>query len=207
MKRDMFRKASFSLMAGAALLLMAAQAADAADKVRMSGMVESVDGDNFNLKTTDGKEVMVMMAPSLSLMGIKKAGVSDIKPGDFIGVGSQPTANGINGAVQVVIFPASMKGTGEGDRAWGVRPNGQMTNATVKEASQDANGPLLTLAYNGGERKVNIPADTTILAIASATKDDLKAGTAVTVQGTDAGGGMISADNVRVGLAGAIPPK
>jgi len=33
-----------------------------------------------------------------------------------------------------------MKGTGEGDRPWNVRPNGSMTNATVATALKDVNG-------------------------------------------------------------------
>jgi hypothetical protein len=207
MKRDILKKTGFSLSVGAALMLMAAHGANAADKMRVSGTIENVMGDDFNIKTTDGKKIMVMMKPDVKVSGIKNATVSDIKPGDFVGVGSTPTANGINGAVQVVIFPASMKGTGEGDRAWSVKPNGQMTNATVAQSVEDVNGPLLTLAYNGGERKVNIPAGTTILAIASATKEDLKTGAGVTVQGESSGSTMVSAENIRVGLEGAIPPK
>ncbi len=38
-----------------------------------------------------------------------------IKPGDFVGIANEPTDSGVAGAIEVVIFPASMKGTGEGD--------------------------------------------------------------------------------------------
>jgi hypothetical protein len=207
MKRNIFRSTGFSLAIGAAVMLTAVHSAGAADKVRLSGTIESVDGDNLDIKTVDGKQMMVMMKPGINVMGIRNATVADIKPGDFIGVGSQPTESGINGAVQVVIFPASMKGTGEGDRAWGNRPNGQMTNATVAEAVKDANGPMLTLAYKGGQRKVTIPDGTTILAIASATRDDLKSGAGISVQGMSSGENMVTADAVRVGLSGAIPPR
>ncbi|MDE1159227.1 MAG: hypothetical protein PW791_13350 [Neorhizobium sp.] len=196
-----------SLAAGAVVTVIAAHGAYAADKVRLSGVIESVKDDTLQMKSVDGKEIMVMIGPQMKIMGMKNATVADIKPGDFVGVGSEPTASGVNGAVQVVIFPASMKGTGEGDRAWNVRPNGQMTNATVADAVKSVDGPSLTLAYKGGQRKVNIPAGTTILALASATKDDLKPGAALSVQGETSGDDMVTAEALRVGIDGATPPK
>ena len=207
MNYSIVRKASLSLAASTLVLLTAMHGAHAAERVRISGTVESLDGDTLMIKSLDSKEIKVMMKPGMNVMGIKTASVADIKQGDFVGIGSQPTPSGINGAVQVVIFPASMKGTGEGDRAWSVTPNGTMTNATVADAVQDVNGPVLTLAYQGGQRKISIPAGTAIVAIASATKDDLKAGAGVSVQGVSSADGMVDADAVRVGLAGATPPK
>ncbi|RWX74414.1 hypothetical protein EPK99_24835 [Neorhizobium lilium] len=207
MNCSIFAKATLSLAAGTVVLLTAMQAADAADRVRISGTVESLNGDTLMIKNLDSKEIKVMLKPGMNVMGIKKASAADIKPGDFVGIGSQPTPSGINGAVQVVIFPASMKGTGEGDRAWNVTPNGTMTNATVADAVEDVNGPVLTLAYQGGQRKISIPDDTTIVAISPATKEDLKAGAAVSVQGVSSGNHMMDADAVRVGLAGATPPR
>jgi hypothetical protein len=207
MNYSIARKATLSLAAGTIVLLAAMQGAHAADKVRISGTVESLDGDTLMIKNLDSKEVTVMLKPGMNVMGIKKASAADIKPGDFVGIGSQPTPSGINGAVQVVIFPASMKGTGEGDRAWSAAPNGTMTNATVADAVKDVNGPVLTLAYQGGQRKISIPDGTNIVAISPATKDDLKAGAAVSVQGVSSADDRVDADAVRVGLAGATPPK
>ncbi|TWF50322.1 hypothetical protein [Neorhizobium alkalisoli] len=207
MNSSLVLKVAASLAAGTFAMLAIMQSAGAADRVRISGTIESLNGDTLMVKSLDGKEIMVMMKPGLNVMGIKNASVADIKPGDFVGVGSQPTQSGINGAVQVVIFPASMKGTGEGDRAWSVRPNGSMTNATVADAVKDVNGPVLTLAYQGGQRKISIPDGTTIVALSPATRDDLKAGAGVSVQGQGGDDNMVTADAVRVGIAGATPPK
>jgi hypothetical protein len=207
MNSSLVLKVAASLAAGTFAMLAIMQSAGAADRVRISGTIESLNGDTLMVKSLDGKEIMVMMKPGLNVMGIKNASVADIKPGDFVGVGSQPTQSGINGAVQVVIFPASMKGTGEGDRAWSVRPNGSMTNATVADAVKDVNGRVLTLAYQGGQRKISIPDGTTIVALSPATRDDLKAGAGVSVQGQGGDDNMVTADAVRVGIAGATPPK
>jgi hypothetical protein len=206
MKRNQTRKTVLLFATGILVGLTAFHEAGAADRIRVHGTVENLDGDTLKIKSPDGKDLMVTMKSGSTVLGVKSASAADIKPGDFVGIGSQPTSSGINGAVQVVIFPASMKGTGEGDRPWDVKPNGSMTNATVANAVKDVNGPMLTLAYKGGERKISIPDGTKIVALAPATKDDLKSGAAVSVQGVSSGDSMVAADRVSVGLDGTIPP-
>jgi hypothetical protein len=206
MTRSHIRKTVLLFATGAVVGLTAFHDASAADRIRVHGTVENLDGDTLKIKSPDGTDLMVTMKSGLTVLGVKSASAADIKPGDFVGIGSQPTASGINGAVQVVIFPASMKGTGEGDRPWDVKPNGSMTNATVANAVKDVNGPMLTLAYKGGERKISIPDGTKIVALAPATKVDLKSGAAVSVQGVSSGDSVVAADRVSVGLDGTIPP-
>ena len=128
------------LATGTVIGLTSIHNANAADRVRVHGTVENLDGDPLTIKGSDGQDIVVTMTSGLKVLGVKNASAADVRTGDFVGIGSQPTAGGINGAVQVVIFPASMKGTGEGDRPWNVRPNGSMTNATVATALKDVNG-------------------------------------------------------------------
>ncbi|WP_244441480.1 MULTISPECIES: hypothetical protein [Rhizobium] len=182
------------------------QSADAAERVRVRGTVESLDGDTLKVKSRDGKDVTVALKSGWNVGGVVKAAVSDIKPGDFVGIASQPTDSGINGAIEVVIFPASMKGTGEGDRPWDSKPNSSMTNATVANAVTSVNGPTLTLTYKGGERKIKIPDGTPVVTLTSATKADLKPGAGVFITGEQTGETAVSADRVAVGLNGTVPP-
>jgi hypothetical protein len=186
--------------------LAAFQSAGAAERVRVRGTVESLDGDTLKVKSRDGKDITVALKSGWNVGGVIKAAVSDIKPGDFVGIASQPTDSGINGAIEVVIFPASMKGTGEGDRPWDSAPNSSMTNATVANAVTSVNGPTLTLTYKGGERKINIPDGTPVVTLTSATKADLKPGAGVFITGEQTGETAISADRVAVGLNGTVPP-
>ncbi|MBB3426750.1 MULTISPECIES: hypothetical protein [Rhizobium] len=186
--------------------LAAFQSAGAAERVRVRGTVESLDGDTLKVKSRDGKDITVALKSGWNVGGVIKAAVSDIKPGDFVGIASQPTDSGINGAIEVVIFPASMKGTGEGDRPWDSAPNSSMTNATVANAVTSVNGPTLTLTYKGGERKINIPDGTPVVTLTSATKADLKPGAGVFITGEQTGETAVSADRVAVGLNGTVPP-
>ncbi|MBN8952802.1 MULTISPECIES: hypothetical protein [unclassified Rhizobium] len=186
--------------------LAALQSANAAERVRVRGTVESLDGDTLKVKSRDGKDVSVALKSGLNVGGVVKAAIADIKPGDFVGIASKPTDSGINGAIEVVIFPAAMKGTGEGDRPWDAQPNSSMTNATVANAVTSVNGPTLTLTYKGGERKIKIPDGTPVVTLAPATKADLKPGAGVFITGEQTDGTTVSADRVAVGLNGTVPP-
>lgn len=172
----------------------------------MRGVVESLSGDTLKVKSREGKDVMIMLKSGWAVNGIVKADVSDIKPGDFVGIASMPTDSGVNGALEVLIFPAAMKGTGEGDYGWDLKPKSSMTNATVASAVTSVNGPTLSLTYKGGEKKISIPPGTPVVTIAPATKSDIKAGAGVIINGTTAGDNMVEADRVVVGINGVVPP-
>ena len=206
MDRKHLAKGAFALAAGIVVTFAAVQAANAADRVRVRGTIESLDGDTLKVKDHDGKEIMVMLKSGWAVAGVVNASAADIKPGDFVGIASVPTSSGVNGAIEVVVFPAAMKGTGEGDRPWDSKPNSSMTNATVANAVKSVSGPTLTLTYKGGEKKINIPEGTPVVTFASATKDDLKAGAGVFITGETAGDGMVSTDRVAVGVNGTVPP-
>jgi ribosome maturation factor RimP len=206
MDRKLLTKAALGLGVGALMTLASLQAAQAADKARVRGTIESLDGDTLKVKTHDGKEVTVMLKSGWAVTGVVKASAADIKPGDFVGIASQATDSGVNGAIEVVVFPAAMKGTGEGDRPWDLKPNSSMTNATVANAVTSVNGPTLTLTFQGKEKKINIPDGTPVVTFGPATKDDLKAGAAVFINGDSTGDGMVSSDRVAVGTNGVIPP-
>jgi hypothetical protein len=206
MDRKNLSKGLLALAAGAVVTLAALQGANAADRVRVRGTIESLDGDTLKVKSRDGKDITVMLKSGWAVTGVTKASAADIKPGDFVGIANEPTDSGVAGAIEVVIFPASMKGTGEGDRPWDSKPNSSMTNATVASAVKSVNGPTLTLTYKGGEKKINIPEGTPVVTFASATKDDLKAGAGVFITGETTGDGMVSTDRVAVGVNGTVPP-
>jgi hypothetical protein len=199
-------KSSATVIAGLLAALALAHDADAATRTRVKGTVESLDGTALKVKTPDGKDVSVALASDWAVRGRYKVTAADIKPGDFVGIASQPTESGVNGALEVVVFPAAMKGTGEGDRPWFGKPNSSMTNATVTNAVKSVDGPTLTLTYKGGEKKIAIPAGTPIVTLGPASKDDVKAGAAVLVSGDSNSDGSITSKQVDVEENGPLPP-
>jgi hypothetical protein len=206
MNSKQMMKGALALAAGLMISAAATQVAQAADKARVRGVVESLNGDTLMVKSREGKDVTIMLKSGWAVNGIVKASVSDIKTGDFVGIASQPTDSGVNGALEVLIFPAAMKGTGEGDYGWDLKPKSSMTNATVASAVTSVNGPTLSLKYKGGEKKISIPDGTPIVTFGAATKADVKPGAGVIINGTTTSDGMVESDRVIVGLNGVIPP-
>lgn len=180
--------------------------AHAADQIRIRGTVESVNGSTLSVKTREGTDAKIMLKDGWKISSVAKASVNDIKAGDFVGIASLPTADGGNGALEVLIFPAAMKGTGEGSYAWDLKPNSSMTNATVANAVKSVEGHTLTVTYKGGEKKISIPEGTPVVTFASAETADLKSGATVFVPSEKASDGSISSSRVVVGTNGVVPP-
>jgi hypothetical protein len=181
--------------------------AQAAETVRVRGTVVGLDGSTLTVKTREGPNVVLMMKPGWKMAGVAKASVDDIKPGDFVGIASLPTSSGGDGAVEVLVFPPAMKGTGEGSYPWDLKPKSSMTNATVTNAVKGVDGRTLALSYSGGkEKKIAIPDGVPIVTFGPATPADLKPGVAVFVPAQKGDDGALGAGFVVVGNNGIDPP-
>jgi hypothetical protein len=118
------------------------------------GTIASLDGSTLTVKTREGPTSALALKPGWKVTGVGAASVGDIKPGDFVGIASLPTAAGGDGAIEVLIFPPAMKGTGEGSYAWDLKPKSTMTNGTVLNAVKDVDGRTLSVSYKGQEKKI-----------------------------------------------------
>src|SRR5260221_11526552 len=143
---------------------------------RVRGTIEGVAGDELALKLRDGEELKLHMAGDMRVVGITKSSLSDIKIGSFIGTTTVPGPDGSQNAVEVHVFPESMRGTGEGSRPWDLRPNSTMTNATVAETVAGNDGHTLMVKYKDGEKKVRDAPETREGADVRADKSVIKAG-------------------------------
>jgi hypothetical protein len=195
-------------IAGAAFLGIAALSpVQAAESVRVRGTVVGLDGSTLTVKTREGPNAMLMLKPGWKMAGVAKASVEDIKPGDFVGIASLPTASGGDGAIEVLVFPPALKGTGEGNYPWDLKPKSSMTNATVTNAVKGVDGRTLDLSYSGGkEKKIAIPDGVPIVTFGAATEADLKPGVTVFVPAQRGDDGALAAGFVVVGNNGIAPP-
>src|SRR6202046_3777145 len=120
--------------------------AQAAENVRVRGTIVGLDGSTLTVKTREGPNAVLTMKPGWKMAGVAKASVDDIKPGDFVGIASLPTSSGGDGAVEVLVFPPAMKGTGEGSYPWDLKPKSTMTNATVTNAAKGVEGRTIVFS-------------------------------------------------------------
>jgi len=179
-----------------------------AQNVRVRGTIEHVDGSVLTIKSREGDTVKVTMANDVRLVAMVKASLADIKPGSFVGSTAMPEEDGRWTAVEVHIFPEAQRGTGEGDRPFDYRPKSTMTNGTVNSVAgsaagatvDKAEGKTLTLNFKEGEKKIDVVPATVIYTYAPGTKDDLKTGAAVFINGaTRQGDGTLMTARVNVG--------
>jgi hypothetical protein len=181
--------------------------AEAAENVRVRGTIVGLEGSTLTVKTREGPNAVLIMKPGWKMAGVAKASLEDIKPGDFVGIASLPTSSGGDGAVEVLVFPPAMKGTGEGSYPWDLKPKSTMTNATVTNAVKGVEGRTLDLSYSGGkEKKISIPDGVPIVTFGPATEADLKPGAAVFVPAQRGDDGALAAGFVVVGTNGVDPP-
>jgi len=167
---------TFQVLAAIAMVAMLAISPAGAQQQteRVVGQIEGIDGPTLVIKTPKG-EAKVNITANAAVFGVQKATVADIKPGNYIGVGATPQADGSQKAIRVMIFAESQRGTGEGSRPWN-RPNTTMTNATVDSTVASVDGQVLVIKYKDGEKKIIIGPDARIMAYLIGDKSELKAG-------------------------------
>ena len=130
-----------------------ASPAGAAQRIR--GVVQAVAPGSLTVQTYDGRTVTVPLDAGSGVAWVVGSSLSQLKDGDFIGTATTGPDDALR-AVELVIFPASMRGTGEGHYGWdvpGVIAAGQggaagagassaMTNGTVQQQSGMTNGTV-----------------------------------------------------------------
>jgi hypothetical protein len=175
--------------------------------VRIRGTIESVDGAMLTVKSREGADVKVRVTSDVTVIGIAKAAMSDIKPDSYIGVSAMPEADGTQKALAVHIFPEAQRGAAEGFRPWDLRAGSTMTNATVAQTVAGTDGQNILVKYKDGEKKVVVPPETPIVAFVSGDKSELKAGAKIIIFGAvKKDDGVLEANRVGVGVNGITPP-
>jgi hypothetical protein len=137
-------------------------------------------------------------------------------------------------ALEVTIFPPSLKGMGEGHYAWdripdttlsgvGTAPsemtNGTistvsapttvssaMTNGTVSSAAGSGGAKQIVVTYKGGKQVVLVPPTAPIVTYQLGERAELKPGAAVFINAVSHDG-TVTANAVAVGIDGVKPPE
>ena len=174
---------------------------------RIRGTIESVDGKTLGIKTREGNDVKVNITDDITVIGIAKTSLSDIKQGSYIGVSGMPQPDGSQKAIAIHIFPEAMRGAAEGFRAWDLRPNSTMTNATVAQQVTGTDGRVIDVKYKDGEKKVMVTPDTAVVAFVTGEKSEIKPGAKIIIFGAmKKDDGSLETNRIGVGRDGIAPP-
>jgi len=195
----------------AATVALAGFPATADSPVHLRGEVDAVSGSTFELTPFGGQQTEVGWTTTTRFASLKAAQLSDIKQGMFVGTAALPQPDGTLKALEIHIFPESMRGTGEGYRPFPQVKQGTMTNATITNMTGSSGtttdgGKTLTLTYKDGRQTVIVPPNAPIVLLGPGDASMLTAHAKVSVTATKDAAGKLTATRLLIGLDGATPP-
>jgi len=173
--------------------------------VRIRATIDGANASSISLTTRSGQQLTVALASDTEILAIVPFRLEDIKPGSFIGSAAMPQPDGTQRALEVHVFPESMRGVGEGHGPFDLQPRSTMTNGTVSAVAGSA-GRSLTVKYPDGQKTIVVTADTPIVTYEPGSPALLVPGAHVIVMGTEAADGKLSASRISVGKDGLVPP-
>ena len=169
------------LAASSFALVSFALPAFAQDTVRVRGTVERIEGPLFVVKNRDGSEVKLTVTDNPLFVAIVPSTMADIKQGMFVGSAGMMQPDGTQKAIEVHIFPESMRGTGEGHYDWDLLPKSKMTNANVEHAVNSVDGQILSVKYKDGEKKLLVTPETVVVTYEFGKREEVQRGTKIFV--------------------------
>jgi hypothetical protein len=172
------------------IALLAVVSMETAAQTRVRGTITEFDGKAL---TIDGK-LKVALGEKTEIVFTQPIALSDIKPGDFLGVTSMKRPDGTLTAVEVRRFPKPLN---PGHRPFDGRDDQTMTNASVEAMVSAASGRELTMTYPGGAQKITVPETASISTLVPGNRSQLVRGAPVN----------LTHDDNRVALRIQVSPK
>lgn len=123
-----------------AFTALPAMAADSQTQ-NMRGVITTVSDGSFMLQGKDGQKHKIAYNDDTGVATATPGDLNNIQKGTFIGTANVDNG-GQNKALEMVIFPPSMKGTGLGDYSWDLSPS--MVNKNAKTATDAQSGGSMT---------------------------------------------------------------
>jgi hypothetical protein len=146
------------ILAATTAFVIAAMAAAQSNRIR--GTIESVDRNSMTVQRLQGNKVQVSLTGATKYVTVVESSLANVAKGSFIGTATKGSGNFLV-ALEVVIFPPSLRGTGEGHYGWDTLPDttmagvgsvaSSMTNGTVEAASSSGPGTKVNTTMTNGD--------------------------------------------------------
>ncbi|WP_423824098.1 hypothetical protein V5738_09025 [Salinisphaera sp. SPP-AMP-43] len=186
---------------GSALITLPALAQQQSQHLR--GQITATASSGFTLTTRDGQKRQIALTDDTKIAAVTKGDLSSIDKGTFIGT-ANVESDGQHKALEMVIFPPSMKGTGLGDYAWDLTPamagasssgsrtadGSSMTNGSVTAQSQGSmsadssmgTGSSMTNGTVSSKNKASMTADGSSMTNGTVTQQSGAKASSITLQ-------------------------
>ena len=219
----------FTLLATSAISFSALAAPQ-----HVRGTVASTSQGSLVVHSEQGKDLTVALTDKTKYATVHKSSLSEVGKGDYIGTATKGSGSFLV-ALELVIFPQSMRGAGEGHYDWDKLPdttlsgkgatsskmtngtiesasaatgkevNSAMTNGTVETANEKSGAKQITVSYKGGKQTILVPPTAPIVKLEPAEMSAVKSGDHVFVSASE-NEGKVTAGFVAVGVDGVTPP-
>lgn len=186
------------LTAGAAM----AQAPEGTP-TRIRGTIDRVEGQTMVVNSRDGQKLSIALAPNLTVVGVVKRSLADIKSGDYLASSSMRGTDGKLHALEIHFLPATAT---EGQFPWDLQPDSVMTNAFVTGIAAAPKGQMLTVTHKGAQSEVVVDAETPIVGYVNADASLLKPGAAIFTVAQKKADGSMSTARITAEKDGVKPP-
>lgn len=108
----------------------------------LRGVITATSDAGFTMKTDDGQTQRIALSSKSRISAVTPGDLSNIEKGTFIGT-ANVKKNGQNRALEMVIFPPSMKGAGLGDYGWDLSPS-MVSDNSAADAGSMTSGSSMT---------------------------------------------------------------
>jgi hypothetical protein len=173
---------------------------------RIRGDVVAIEGQKLQVRTRSGALADIDLGQQYTVTAVVRVQPEAIVRGSYVGTATLPQSDGTERALEVLVFPESGRGSGEGHYPWDLQPGSMMTNATVAKIVDVDNARRLTLAYKDGEKVVIVAPNVSIVTFEPGTREMLRPGAHVMLGATVRPDGSLTASRVSVGKDGLVPP-
>src|SRR5450432_1902916 len=202
---------SFRIGIIAASLVLASAVAQTPPPSRVRGTITSLDGNVLSVKSGEGKDLKIELAPNATFAYMKKVDLADIKPGTPLGTTAVKDKDGKLVARELHLFNPDKPIPNEGHRPWDLEPNSTMTNGSVTTLAnakvETTNGRVITVKYKDGEQQVLVPAGIAIVMAVDGDRSLVVPGAYAFIAVNAAADGKLTAMRVQVSKDGVKPPQ
>jgi hypothetical protein len=211
----MLMKKGVAVGLAVSMMALGVAAANASPLLPVRGTVTSLSGTTLVVAQNTGASLSLTLPAGTKVIEIIPSSLSDVKPGSYIGTAAVKQPSGVYRAMELQVFPPSMKGVGLGTRAWNSAPHSSMTNGTVGGMAHaggtvgtvNGSGDLtLTVNDGSGEKTVLVPSSVPVVSYAPGSTAELVPGAQVLIFPLKNADGSLAVGRIAVGKDGLVPP-
>lgn len=187
--------------------VMWSAAVEAQAPSRVRGTITAIDGNVLSVKSREGQDLRIDLAPNATFAYVKRVNPADIKPGTPLGTTTVIGPDGKLVARELHLFTPDRPIPNEGQRPSDLEPESTMTNARVTAVVEANRGRELTLTFKGSQQQVIVPPDIPIVTSVESDRSLIVVGEYALISVTAAADGKLTATRLQITKDGVRPPN